>query len=307
MAANPTPTNNRKLLSTCHDLLKGCQALETELGLKQNTAAVMQAAWEAVGDGLALVGLRTKERGTARKALLQADAEGERVISRCRLRLATIFGSRINVQWEAAGFPDRSTMVPEMQDKRLTLLASLAAWFTAQPAHGSADMGATAATCHTAHEALSDARSAENESHARLALAVKEKNRLLRALRGQMRSLIRELNVLMESDDPRWRRFGLNIPARLSAPRPVKKVTLTAHGNGVVYLQWSAARHAKRYRVQVKTGEAAAFSPAATVHETSTLLRGLTPGQTIAVRVIAANAVDEAAPSPETVIEQVTT
>lgn len=302
MPANPTPTNDRKLLACCHDLMAGCRALETELGIKQNTAAVMQAAWEAAGAGLATVGRRLEERGIARKALLQADAAGKKVITRCRLRLMPDFGSRWNVQWEAAGFRGRSTMVPEMQDKRLTLLDSLAAWFTTQPAHESTDMGATAAICHAAHEALSDARSAVNQSHARLAEAVREKNRLLRVLRGRMRSLIRELNVLMERDDPRWLRFGLNIPARLTAPSPVKRVALTSLGNGAVHAQWTAARHAKRYRVQVKTEGAEDFAFVATVHETSILLRDLVPGQKIEVRVIAANAADDAALSPAAVV-----
>lgn len=302
MPANPTPTNDSKLLARCHDLVAGCLALEAELGIKQNTAAVMQAAWEAAGTALATVGQRKAERGTARKALLQADAAGEKVISRCRLRLTPIFGSRWSLQWEAAGFPNRSTRVPEVQDKRLALLDYLSAWFTAHPAHESADMGTTATLCHAFHEALSAARSAVNHSQARLAEAVREKNRLLRVLRKRMRSLIREVNVLMERDDPRWQRFGLNIPARLSAPRPVKKVTLTMLGNGSVHAQWPAARHAKRYRVQVKTEGAEDFAFVATVHETSTLLRDLIPGRKIEVRVIAANAADEAAPSPAAVV-----
>ena len=302
MPANPTPTNDSQLLARCHDLVSGCLALEAELGIKQNTAAVMQAAWAAAGAGLSTVGQRKTERGTARKALLQADAAGEKVISRCRLRLTAVFGSRWSAAWEAAGFPGRSTMVPEVQDKRLVLLDNLSAWFTAQPAHESADMGATAALCHAAHEALSDARSAVNQSRARLAEAVREKDRLLRVLRKRMRSLIRDLNVLMERDDARWQRFRLNIPARLTAPRAVKKVTLTALGHGTVSAQWPAVRHATRYRVQLKKADAEDFAFVATVHDTSALLKGLTPGGKIEVRVIAANAVDEAMPSPAAMV-----
>jgi len=166
MAANPTPTNDQVLLARCHDMIRGCVALETDIGIKQNTAANLQVVLDAARTALAEVGRLKMERGTRRKTLRDQDREGEVVIGRCRLRLAMLFGNGYNAQWEAAGFHDRSTMVPEVFAKRLSLLSSLALYFEHRPEHQSADMQATAAVCHATFEALSGARSAVNEAAA---------------------------------------------------------------------------------------------------------------------------------------------
>ena len=69
IAANPTPTNDAVLLARCHDLISGCEALEAEVGIKQNTAAVMQAAWDAANAAQAEVGqVKNGARATAQGA-----------------------------------------------------------------------------------------------------------------------------------------------------------------------------------------------------------------------------------------------
>lgn len=302
MAANPTPTNDAVLLARCHDLIKGCEALEVEIGIKQNTAAAMQAAWDAASAALLEVGRVKTERGQRRKDLRDRDREGEIVIGRCRLRLTALFGTGFNTQWGAAGFPDGSTMVPEVFAKRLSLLSSLAGYFELKPEHESTDMGATAAICHATFEALSDARSAVNFNKSALRAAVIAKNKALKKLRQKMRGLISELGILLADNDARWQRFHLQMPARLPMPEPVERVTLEAMGEGKIFVQWPPAPHAKRYRVQWKRPDATEFRNAATVPEPEALLKGLPSGESIEVRVIAANKTGEAAPSPPTVV-----
>jgi len=302
MAANPTPTNDAVLLARCHDLIKGCEALEAEIGIKQNTAAAMQAAWDAARAAQTEVGRVKTERGQRRQELRDRDREGEVVIGRCRLRLTAVFGTGFNTKWGAAGFPDRSTMVPEVFAKRLSLLSSLAGYFELKPEHESTDMGATAAICQATFEALSDARSAVNFNKSALRTAVLAKNRALKQLRHRMRSLIRELWVLLPADDPRWLRFGLKLPSRLPMPEPVEQVTLEATGEGKVFVQWSPAQHATRYRVQMRIMGAAEFTAAATVPEPEAWLQDLPLDEFIEVRVIAANKSGEAAPSPAAVV-----
>ncbi len=298
MAANPTPTNDAVLLARCHDLIQGCEALEAEIGIKQNTAAAMRAAWDAARDALAEVGRVKTARGQRRKELRDRDREGEVVIGRCRLRLTAVFGSGFNTQWDAAGFPDRSTMVPEVFAKRLSLLSSLARYFEAKPEHESTDMGATAAICGATFEALSDARSAVNFNKSALRTAVLAKNAAFKNLRKRMRSLIRELHILMTDDDARWLRFGLKLPARLPMPQAVETLTVEATDQGQVFVQWPPAPHATRYRVQVWTEGAERFENAATVPDTEAMLMHQPSGQSLEIRVIAANAAGEAAPSP---------
>lgn len=302
MAANPTPTNDAVLLARCHDLIQGCEALEAEIGILQNTAAAMQAAWDAARAAQTEVGRVKTERGQRRKELRDRDREGEVVIGRCRLRLTAVFGSGFNTQWGAAGFHDGSTMVPEVFAKRLSLLSSLARYLELKPEHESTDMGATAAICQATFDALSAARSAVNFNKSALRIAVVAKNAALKKLRKRMRGLIRELGYLLADDDPRWLRFGLKLPARLPMPEPVEQVTLEATGQGKVLVQWSPAPHATRYRVQWRRIGAAEFLNAATVPDPETLLPHLPSGEAIELRIIAANKAGEAAPSPTTTV-----
>jgi hypothetical protein len=302
MAANPTPTNDAVLLARFHDLIQGCEALQEEVGIKQYTAVKMQAAWDTARAALFEVGTLTTERGQRRKNLRERDREGEVVIGRCRLRLAMLFGNTYNVQWGAAGFPDRSTMVPEVFAKRLSLLSSLARYFELKPEHESTDMGATVVICQATFEALSDARSAVNHHKSALRTAVIAKNAAFKKLRKCWRGLIDELWILLPPNDTRWLRFSLKLPARLPPPPPVEQVTLEATGEGKVFAQWPPAPHAKRYRVQWRRMGAADFINATTVPEPKTLLKRLPLDENIEVRIIAANKTGEAAPSPVAVV-----
>lgn len=286
----------------CHDLIGGCEALEIEIGIKQNTATAMQAALDAAQAALAEVASSKKHRADCREELRLSDKEGERVIALCRLRLAAIFGNNYSLEWEAAGFPARSTQVPEVQAQRLTLLEHLAHYFLLKPEYQSADMAATASVCQATHDALAAARHGVNHAGALLQAAVKAKNAALLALRGRMRSLITELWILLPKDDARWQRFGLNIPAKDSMPTPVGSVTASAIGNGKVMVQWPAAPHATRYRVQTREIGTSEFTAVMTVHEREALLQEQTPGQFLEIRVISANSVDEAAASPSVMV-----
>ncbi len=298
MAANPTPTSNPVLLARCRDMAAGCAALEGELGIKQWTAEKMEERIAAAAAADYGAGEAHGNMAERRRTLREAEKAGRQRITACRLRLTVVFGGAWSVQWAAAGFPDRKTMVPERHGLRLVLLGGLADYFKAHPEHASEDMGATEEACRAAHEALSDARSAVNGIKSGRRSSVADKRAAYKALRQAMRGLIQELSLLLSDDDARWLRFGLRIPARTTAPGAVRRVKLTALGGGNVQALWPAAPRATRYRVQIRLEGAADFTDAATVHGTEKMLTGLPPGQRLEVRIIAANEADEAAPCP---------
>ncbi|MCF7786737.1 MAG: fibronectin type III domain-containing protein [Prosthecobacter sp.] len=302
MATNPTPTNDTELLLLCGKLLQGCLELKEDLGIKETLATLLQEQLTSTHAALAEVEKQKAERSTLRKELRDWDQESERVLSRCRLRLAALFGNGYNDQWEAAGFPDRSTMVPEVFAKRLALLAQLAAYFTARPEHESQDMRATTAICEMTHQSLSGVRALVDHHKSILQNAVQKKNEELKQLRKRLRSLIDELGLLLAEDDIRWRRFGLNPPAGEPLPEPVGQAVLTALGQGTVRAQWSPALHALRYHVQMRVMGVGDFATLITLADTEILLPDLPPGEFIEVRVIAANTLEEAAPCPASAV-----
>jgi hypothetical protein len=296
MAANPTPTNPAELMAALMDMARACAAHGEAVGLKINTGPVMEAAVKQAQDTQAEAGSCKAERGAARRAFLAADAESKRTLGRCRLRLVMFYGQTFSVQWEAAGFPDSSTQVPESHAKRAGLLSRLAGWFGANPELESADMQATAAACTAAHESLRAARREVIRTETALATAVQAKDEAIEKLRTRFRSVISELDVLLATDDPRWRLFGLKLPAQLSAPDPVPAAKAEKLPSGAWLLTWERARHARRYRVQLLRPGSDSWEHLRTVHSLELLLEDLpTDLSAPEFQIIAANDAGEAA------------
>jgi len=296
MAANPTPTSDSVLLARLTDMARACAEHGEEIGLKINTGVVMAAALQATKEALVEVGKRKQARGERRKALREADVAAERTLGRCRLRLVMFYGQNFNVQWDAAGFPDHSTQVPESQAQRSALLSHLVGWFQSNPALESTDMQATATTCEAAHAAYQAAHTAVNRSKTELRVAVKTKDMAMRMLRDRFRSVIGELTVLLAADDARWRWFGLQVPAQLSTPRPVPAAQVEKLAAGDWRVTWQRGTHATRYRVQLQRPGETTFENLATVHGFEITLppMDLLPGSVL--QIIAANEAGEASP-----------
>jgi hypothetical protein len=277
--------------------------MEVELGLKQNTATVMQAALDHATQSLLEAGQAKANLSARRKEFRQIDREGELTLGRCRLRLAALFDPRFSTQWEAAGFPGCSTQVPEALASRLALLSRLDGYFTHDPTKESTDMGATAALCAAAHDQVRTAHRAVTTAKAEVTRTAKAKRAALARVRMRMRSLIRELNLLMPPEDPRWQLFGLHIPATPAQPQSVDELTATSLGDGEVHFTWPRAPHATRYRLQLRLPGSDDFVSVKTVRNRETTLTGLQPGLVIEARLIAANSRGETSPSPVVQVE----
>lgn len=296
MAANPTPTQVAKLIARSHDLAFACANYGEDIGLKINTGEVMHAALNEATAALAQVRSLTGLRGKRRADFRKADAAVKRTLGHCRLRLVMFYGQAFNVHWDAAGFPDNSTQVPESQAQRSSLLAQLALWFKANPTLESGDMQATAAISESVHDAYQTARSAVLSSKTELCQAVQQKDAALNRLRDRYRSLISELTVLLSTDDPRWQLFGLNLPAQPSAPRPVPIAQFEWLPQGGLSVSWQRGAHATRYRVQARHAGETDFTHVVTRHNLEAHLPELTPEPGLELQIIAANEVSESAP-----------
>jgi hypothetical protein len=133
MATNPTPDDDDVLISLTEDLADGCHMHEVALGIKQQPEAVMRAALLAAKNALLAVGSAKVLLGQKYDVLQAADAASEAVLKNCRLRMVKLFGAKYNANWQAAGWPNNSTAIPENQDERFTLLGALKLYFTANP------------------------------------------------------------------------------------------------------------------------------------------------------------------------------
>ena len=303
MSSNPTPQNEDILRALADRLADGCHKYEATIGIKQNTEAAIRAAIGGLVTADLNLGLKKQARGDAYDALQAADDAGAGTLMDCKLRLAQKLGNRWSNAWEPTGFPHQSTAIPDTQDERFALLDSLKAYFTAVPANESAEMGATAATCGAAWTTLSDARQAVGDAETDFADAQSARGSAVNTLRKRVRGLIAELGSLIEDDDSRYEGFGLNVPANPHAPEPVPGVTAEAPGAGKIEAAWEYAVRAERFRVETLiVGVDTEFQRVGTFRDLSTTLKGFTAGQTVKVRVIAANDGGDAAPSPEATV-----
>jgi hypothetical protein len=300
MSSNPTPDNNDILRALADRLADGCHQHEAAIGIKQYTEASIRAAIAGLAQAELQVGLKKQDVSDAYAALQAADEAGEEVLKNCKLRLAAKIGQRWNPAWEPTGFPGQSTAVPTTVDPRFTLLDSLKNYFTAVPANESEEMGATAAACDEAWTALSDARQAVANAESAQTTAFATRTAAEALLRKRVRGLINELGDLISEDDPRWEDFGLNIPANPSAPESVASVAVMQASNHRLEVSWPYAVRAMRYIIEIFIiGLDTEWRTGATSKDLTVILKNLTAGQTVKVRVVAVNDGGKAAPSPE--------
>jgi transposase len=300
MSNNPTPDNNDILRALADRLADGCHTHEATIGILHNTEAVIRAGIALLDQKVFLAGQKKAAVDTAYTANTAADAAGEIVLVNCKLRLQQKLGQRWNAQWAPTGFPHQSTAVPDVMDERFTLLKKLNTYFIGVPAHESADMGATAAICLTAWDALSTTRQGIADAESAQTTALTNQTDAADGLRKRVRGLINELDELIEDDDARWEAFGLNIPANPSAPESVASVTAAPLGNGRFTATWPYATRAIRYRAETFiVGVDTEWKNKGSFKDLEAILKGFTAGQTVKVRIVAGNDGGDAAPSPE--------
>jgi hypothetical protein len=160
MASNTLPSSRDSLFALGDDICDGLTQHEVAVGIKQNTEAVLRPALLAARAAELAFGTCQVAKKAANATLTTADSAGRAFIVNSRKRLSKFFGEAASTEWQAAGWAPGTTAIPTTQDERFALLESLRAHFTANPAHESADMDATAALALAGHAAISTARAA---------------------------------------------------------------------------------------------------------------------------------------------------
>ncbi len=293
MASNPTPENPDIGRALADRMADGCHLHEVAIGIKQNTETVMRAASLAMKNAQMDVGAAKANVGAMSDALKAADDTITTTLSNCRLRLVNLLGQFWSPAWEATGFPDQSTAVPDKQDKRLSLLDSLVTYFTTNPAKESVDLGATAATCTAGFTLLSDAREAHGTAKTNQGTKLALRDTALKSLRRRIRGLIEELSTLISEADERWEDFGLTIPANPSAPEGIESLTAAPAGNGRIHTEWTYATRMTGTRLMTKRITGATidleFINAGTAEGLEKTLPGFVPGVVVQVKAIPYN------------------
>lgn len=300
MATNITPRHLDGLLAEANSLANGLKHHGAELDIRLIDEPRLRALAAQAADTAGDVGLAKSTRQDASKALRRADREAARFLASARSVLTAYLGNRWSTRWEPTGFPDQSTKVPRIQNQRRELCESLHRYFTDNPGHEVAAMEVTAAQAEAHHNAFSAAHLALAQETTQKGTKMKARRDAKRMLRRTVHSLKVYLKMTLAPDDSRWHAFGLNRPADGNVPDPVTSVTLVPGRPGEIVPSWPRAARATRYRVfALVVGVDAEFKHRATVRDLKTNLGGFASGQTVKVRIVAANKSGEARPSAE--------
>ena len=299
MAGNPVPTAQNEVFALGEDMADGCHHHETDIGLQHNKEADIRSAITSLRTSEAGFGSARFNRQFAMDALHGVDDTATVFLGKARGVLSSFLGNRWSTQWQPTGFPDLSTAVPNTQEKRMNLCASLKIYFTNVPAQEVAGMGVTAAIAEIQFQALSGGRDVLAMKDELQTTARQGRDVDYTALRKREHDLINELDTLLPVDDSRWHAFGLSMPTDPNTPESVAAVTLVAGTVGKIVASWPRAKRATRYRPFVQiVGVDLDFVARDAVHDLTVTLTGFTTGQKVNVYIVAANDAGEALPSP---------
>jgi hypothetical protein len=298
MSSNQLPDGIYELFTQAEDMADGAHNHEAAVGLKQNKELDLRAdlapAIIAQKDYKTAISANT-DLGTA---LTVADSNGKAFISAARRVLASNFGEKYNQSWAGAGFPDKSTAVPNTQGKREALLLSLKNFFTDNPSYevNTPKLIVTAARADTVWTALVAARTAAKDGNTLAGQKKVVRDATEHALRDRMSGMIAELGQLLDDTDPLWLAFGLNEPGATNLPDSADALVLTAGPAGTVLAHWTAGSRSTRSRVfQLIVGVDNVPVNVKTVTEPETTLTGLPSGKTAQIYIVSANDAGQAA------------
>ena len=221
------PTALGLLKTLCIYMIAGCEELEISLGLMHGGSSILNGFFDALEVTEAAFNQSVTAVSDAYKNLKKQDALATAFIKDAAKVLRAFLGERWSQNgWPETGFPNQSTAVPRTFAERMLLCRSLELYFKAHKARENAKMTVTEERAGDLYEAMKQAGKDVIKAEAE-----QDKKRSLRdddldALRGAMEKLENELALVLSSSDPRWKKFGLEIPDAPSTPAAPQNVTV---------------------------------------------------------------------------------
>ncbi len=189
-------------------------------------------------------------KATRRTALFEAITDSQKFIRMVRDFLKSIFGNLYTDLWTALGF-NNSLAVSNLPDELKRMLLAIIAHLTNNP---SLEVGTiiTAARAQELHDALMNAQHALASQEANVSMAMDDRDAKYNILRKRISNVYQELLMELDPLDPRWKKFGFNIPGADETPEQVTGLKVTLIGPTAAAVKWEASARAAYYRVWTK-------------------------------------------------------
>ena len=228
-------------------------------------------------------------KATRRNALVDSINDSQKYIRVVRDFLKSIFGNTYTDLWTALGFSNDSLAVSDLPEDLIRLLLAIVAHLTNNP---SLEVGTviTAARAQALHDALVAAKHALESQEANVNMAMIERDAKYSVLRKRISNVYQELLMELDDLDPRWKKFGFNIPGADETPEQVTGVKVTLIGPTAAAVKWEAAQRASYYRVWMKLhGTEGDYTPAGSPADLDFTIENLPANSQIDIVVTAVN------------------
>lgn len=190
-----------------------------EIALVQNTAAKIQTDLSATTAAEAEYQGAVSSVVPLQLAYEAAIADAYEFAGRAKGVLKMHCGNQYCDLWNTTGFTSSNKLqVPQSWNGLRVLLGSLATYFSAHATHEVAAMQVTALRAGELITALDATRNAVTSARQTVTAKRIVRDLAVNALRIRLRGLADELKQLIGRRDPRWRAFGLNVPAEPAVP-----------------------------------------------------------------------------------------
>ena len=236
------------LLAQAEDAAGGAKRLENEIGLLQNKSPDIDAEKKAVANAV-------RDYEDARFELSARRETVRTLIETCRMTLTLardIFkftlGSEYSQAWEITGLAG-SLALPKTFDGIQYLLSPFAAFLRTNPDHEFRAKGITATNFDSLRTQLETARDDAREQKMIVAQLLAGRDQKAATLRKRLRDLIAEIAMRIGPLDPRWKRFGFNMPGAEKAPDVPENVTAKVLPNKQIAVKWDQSPRSEYYRV----------------------------------------------------------
>ena len=222
----------------------------------------------------------------------------------CRQVLVPALGQIWSTEWIPVGWDQNTLSIPQSAESLVELYQSLTDHLTEHPELASAKYTVTADECQDRLEALEAAITNVNDAKGEQRKAREKRDGADTTLVDRSKALVKELELILKPNDPRWMDFVKEVPADEERPDAVEDLQVDPGAPGELDADWEPSARAERYLVYVKvSGQDAEFRHLLTVRDEGATLTGLPPGRQVTVRVVAANNAGGSAPSDEMVAQ----
>lgn len=276
---------------------RGLNALEVVLGLTRCTKATYEPLLLDAKARAAAFDQSRAGKTTSYQWLRGKRPGARKFLGDVRNLLSGVLGNEWSAVWLPLGFSS-SLELPRTDAGCCQMLEKIKVYFTNNPQREVAADGFTAAAADALCGPFTDAVSTVDNGKLDTRTKKDARKTALRALDKKLGALRRELETVLDANDPRWLKFYDRIPGDPRPPEKVVDVTATAQPGGIITADWPDAVRAEHYRVfKQVVGVDAALVLVKTVEDSDVELTGVPSGATVKLQIVPVNGLGAGTPS----------